>query len=373
MKILSRQSIISLLVALLILSIGAFMANKFKSQKESTVTEKTIDREIRTVKVASFSPQSIKNKIEVDGRLTAYEKINLAAEVQGKLLSTGNTIKVGTNFKEGDLLFKIESKDDEFNLKAQRSTLYNLITQVMPDLKFDHPESYTKWLNYLNAFDPEQNVKDLPTVTNQKEKYFIGGKNIMSQFYTIKSLEEKMKNYNIYAPFNGVFLSVNNYPGSLVSPGASLAQIMNTYNYELVSPISMDIMKYVSVGQQVELTSEELGKSWKGVVNRTSKQIDQSTQSIPVYITVSGIGLRDGMYLKGTLGGSVLQNISILPKDAIVNQNQVFVYRDSILKLKPLSIINFVEEDVYVKGIDATDQVVISSTNNLFDGQKVKI
>ena len=224
----TRQSIISLVLSLLILILGGVAYQAFSAQKESTVSAKAPSREIRSVKVASFPPKQVENVIEVDGRVNAYEKINLAAEVQGKLLATGKTWKEGTSFSKGDLLFQVESKDDEYNLKAQRSLLYNQITQVMPDLKFDHPTEYEKWLTYLNDFDEEQNVKELPKITNQKEKYFIGGKNILSQYYSIKSLEEKLNNYRVYAPFNGVFLSVNNYPGSLLSPCASLGHIMNT-------------------------------------------------------------------------------------------------------------------------------------------------
>ncbi|MFT4667260.1 MAG: membrane fusion protein (multidrug efflux system) [Polaribacter sp.] len=371
---LSRQTIISFVLSLVILLLGAGAYQYSSSQKQSTVSSKAVSRDIRTVRVDQFPPTKIQNKIEVDGRLSAYEKINVAAEVQGKLLSTGKTWKQGSSFSKGSLLFQVKSKDDEYNLKAQRSMLYNQITQIMPDLKFDYPEEYEKWLTYLHNFDEEQNVKALPKTSNQKAKYFIGGKTIQSQYYTIKSLEEKMNNYRIYAPFNGVFISVNNYPGSLVSPGANLGQIMNTYNYELVSPITMDALKYVSVGQKVELFSDEMGKNWKGTVNRTSKQIDQQTQSVPVYITVSGQGLRDGMYLKGKLGAAMVTDVSILPKEVLVNQNEVFLLdSDTTLSIKEVIVINFVENKVYVKGLEASDRVVISSSNNLFVGQKVKL
>ncbi|MFK7808099.1 MAG: efflux RND transporter periplasmic adaptor subunit [Saprospiraceae bacterium] len=369
----TRQTIISIVLSLVILLLGAGFYQYTSAQKESTVSGKTVTRDVRTVTVDNFPPTEIQNKIEVDGRLTAYEKINVAAEVQGKLLPIGRTWKIGSTFTKGDLLFKIESKDDEFNLKAQRSTLYNQITQIMPDLKFDYPKEYDKWLEYLHDFDEEKNVKSLPETDDQKAKYFIGGKNIQSQYYTIKSLEERLKNYNIYAPFSGVFLSVNNYPGSLVSPGANLGQIMNTYNYEIISPIRMDDLKYISTNQKVALYSEELDKTWNGTVNRIGKQIDQTTQSIPVYITVSGKGLRDGMYLKGSLGASMIEGVSILPKDLIVNQNEVFVLQDSTLSVKEISIVNYLEDKVYVKGIDARDQIVTSASTNLYEGQKVTL
>lgn len=369
----NRQRIISLVITLIFLLIGAFFFRTLKAKKESTVSKNPPIKELRKVEVSRFAPTKTENKIEIDGRVTAYEKINLAAEVQGKLVDTGKTYRQGSSFAKGDLLFKVESKDDEYALKAQRSLLFNAVTQIMPDLKFDYPEAFDKWKSYLDEFDIERSVKALPAISSDREKYYVGGKNIFNQYYSIKSAEERLKNYNIYAPFNGVFLSVNSYPGSLVSPGGNVGQIMNTYNYELISPVAMSDLKYLKQGQQVTLHSDELGKDFKGTVSRTSKQLDPTTQSIPVYINVSGSGLRDGMYLKGGIKGAALNEVSIIPVELLVNTNQIYTYRDSLLQLKTVEILKIVGGDAYVQGLDGSEQVITSGNNNLFLGQKVKL
>ncbi len=368
-----RQTIISLVVTFLILLIGAFVFRSLKAKKESTVSKNPPPKELRKVEVSQFPPSKTDNRIEIDGRVSAYEKINLSAEVQGKLIDTGKKHRQGSSFAKGDLLFKVESKDDEYALKAQRSLLFNAITQIMPDLKFDYPDAFDKWKQYLDAFDIERNVRALPEIGSDKEKYYVGGKNIYNQYYSIKSAEERLKNYNIYAPFNGVFLSVNSYPGSLVSPGGNLGQIMNTYNYELISPVAIEDLKYLKTGQKVTLHSEELNKDFAGTVSRTSKQLDPATQSIPVYINVSGSGLRDGMYLKGGILGAALDNVSIIPVDLLVNTNQIFTYQDSVLQLHSVSILKIDGDSAYVQGLDGTEQVITSGNNNLFSGQKVKL
>jgi len=358
-------------LSILSILLCAFVFNKLRSSKKSTVSESGATKELRKVETTSYPITSIKNSIEIDGRVTAYEKINLAAEVQGKLISTGKNYRQGSSFSKGDLLFKIDNKDDLFNLKAQRSMLYNSITQIMPDLKFDYPNAFPEWKSYLDNFDFDSTTKKLPEQQTQKEKYFIGGKNILNQYFTIKSLEEKLNNYSIYAPFTGVFLTMNNFPGSLVSPGSNLGQIMNTYNYELVSTVSPQNLTYLQTGQTVKL-NDELGNSFNGKISRTSKQIDQTTQSIPVYITVSGKGLRDGMYLKGNVTGNEINNINIIPKSTLVNNNQVFVFVDSLIQLKNIDLIKIKNNEAYVTGLADSDLVVSSNTNNLYSGQKVE-
>ena len=367
-----RQWIISLVLTVLLIGLAAFAFQKMKSQKESTVSDaKEIKEEIRKINTSQFEKQNIKSSIAIDGRLNAYEKVDLFSEVTGRLLDGSGRYREGSYFSEGDILFQIDNRDDQFNLYAQRSTLLNSITQIMPDMKFDYPESFQKWKSYLDQFNVEQSVRPLPTVSNEKEKYYISGKNIYNQYYTIKSMEDRMSNYSISAPFSGVFLTVNKFPGSLVSPGAPLGRIMNTSQFELVATVGMSDLKYVKSGQRVELYSDELGKKWKGTVNRIAKQIDQSTQSIPIYINVQGNGLRDGVFLKGNLSGSNLSDVNRIPKNILSGDNEIFVFRDSTISKKEIEVISIEENDLIVKGIDPTDQVVVSSINNLYDGQKV--
>ncbi len=366
-----RQWIISGILTLLILLVATFTFQNFRAQKKSTVGEKPNGGATsKSVLTDTFRVADITNEIRIDGRLTAYEKIEIAAEVTGRLVATDKTIKPGIGFREGDVLFEVEGEDARLNLFAQRSTLLNALTQMMPDLKFDYPEAFEKWRDYLDAFEVEKPLRDFPKVTDQKEKYYLGSRDVYTQFYSIKAQEDRLKDYRIYAPFSGVFLNVQKYPGALVTPGSPLASIMNTSRYELVAPINMSDFAYVKPGQVVELSAEGLGLSWSGRVSRISNQIDQMTQSIPVYISVSGRGLRDGMYLSGALDGSPITQAAQIPRTALVDQDHVFILRDSIVRKAQLEVLKRVEESVYVRGLKPTDRVVIDGVQGLFDGQK---
>jgi len=348
------------------------MYQNFKSQKKSTVSETKKAPQVRVVDVQQFKNEDLRNRIQIDGRLSAFEKINLSAEVTGRMLP-GTSHRVGSHFKKGELLFKIDGEDDKYSLYAQRSSLLNAITQIMPDLKFDYPEAFQKWQNYLNDFDIQKAVKPLPNVGANNEKYFIAGKNIYNLFYSIKATEDRLKNYNIYAPFNGVFLTVNAFPGSLVSVGSNLGQIMNTYRYEMTAPIGLDDLKYLSVGQSVEVNSSELNKSWTGKVSRISNTIDQTTQSIPVYVSVSGKGLKDGIFVKGEISGEQLKDVTVIPRSLIVDENKVFILDEGKAMKKQVEIITRTDEEVIVGGLTDQDQVITTGVNNIYDGQNVKL
>lgn len=368
-----RQWLISGILTLVILLGAALGFQTLKAKKQSTVSEAKPEVVIREVDVAQFTPTTLSSEISLDGRLSAYEKVSLGSEVTGRLLSTGKNHKVGSYFSKGDVLFQVANSDERLALYAQRSSLLNAITQIMPDLKFDHPASFDTWKRYLDEMDVEKSLKELPQAQTDKEKYYIAGKNIYNLYYNIKSVEDRMGNYNIYAPFSGVFLSVNAYPGSLVTPGMNLGQLMNTSRFEMVAPIAMDDIKYVSNGQKVSLFSESLGKNWSGTVSRVSNQIDQATQSIPVYISVTGKGLRDGVFLKGTLEGKSLEGVCEIPRSVIVDQNHVWIYQEGKSVKKKLEIVARKDQKIIVKGLDETDRVITSGVNNIYNGQELSL
>jgi len=366
-----RKNIVSAIITILILALGVVVFMTLSAQKKSTVSDKVVKKERRTVKVSSFTPNKESNEIDIDGRVRAYERVNLTSKVQGVMQETGRTIREGGYFKKGDLLFAVDSQEALFALKAQKSLLMTSITQMMPDLKFDHPDSFQGWLEYLNAFDVDKPIAALPEAKTDQEKYYVTGKNIYNQYYNIKSQETRLREYNIYAPFSGVITAINVFPGALISPGQTLATMINTEQFEISTPIPLSDLKYVKVGQSVELTSTDLSKKWNGKVSRIGTQIDAATQNIPIYIRVFGRGLKDGMYLKGKLDGEALDDVIKLPKEIFLNPEEIFVVEDSTLVAKEIVAVKRLSNHILVQGLVPEDKVVTGSLAGLFEGQKV--
>jgi multidrug efflux pump subunit AcrA (membrane-fusion protein) len=367
----TRKNIVSTIITLMILAVGAFIFKAMSDQKKSTVSDNVVKKERRTVTVSSFPSVIEPNLIDIDGRVRAHERVNLTAKVQGTMQESGKSIKEGRYFKKGELLFSIDNKEASFALKAQKSSLTTTITQMMPDLKFDHPQAFDGWLKYLNEFDVDKNIQPLPKPVTDQEKYYVTSKNIYSQYYNIKSQETRLQEYKIYAPFSGVVTAINVFPGALISPGQVLASMINTEQFEISTPIPLGDLKYVKVGQSVELKSSDLSQTWNGKVNRIGTQIDDATQNIPLYVSVYGRGLKDGMYLKGELKGQQLEDVIKLPKDIFISTDAIYVVVDSTLKAKEIIPVKRLSNHVLVKGLSPDDKVVTGSLAGLFEGQKI--
>jgi len=345
--------------------------HKLGAEKEPVQKNFDKAKELREVEVTQYLVENADNNIVIDGRLISYQSVNLSSKVTGQLINSGKAFKKGTYYKKGELLFDVDQREARYNLFALRSNLLNQITQIMPDLKLDYPQAFQNWKKYLDDFDVESAVKPLPTITSDQEKYYVASKNIYNTYYSIKGNEARLADYKIYAPFSGVVTATNVFEGSMISPGLQLGTITSTGYYELEAPLSETQLQYVKVGQSVELLSELSGKKWIGKVNRISSTIDPATQSIPLFIGVSGSGLKEGMYLKGNLKGSSLKQVAVLPKGIVVDQEYVYSVQDSTINQTKLEIISRDGDFVYVSGLDMDKWIVKSTTAGLYEGQKV--
>jgi len=371
MKKTTRKNIISIGITVLILFGGLMIFQMLSGMKKSTVTEGAPKNERRKVEVSTFTPQKLDNVIEIDGRLRAHEKVTISAKVTGVMEEGKSVVKEGKYFRKGQLLFAIDDQEAIYNLKALKSNLQTSITQMMPDLKFDYPEAFQKWEAYLMNFDVDHDLAPFPESQSPQEKYYISGKGIYNQYYNIKSQETRVKDYHIYAPFSGVVTEVNVFPGALINPGTPLATMINTSYYEFKSPVPLEYLQYLKEGQEVTLISDDLAKNWRGKISRIGTQIDENTQNIPLYIRVSGSGLKDGMYLRGEITGKAFQDAIELPKRIFLSPQSVYIVKDSTLVEKEIESIKRRDQSVIVRGLDPDSKVVTGSLAGLYAGQKV--
>ena len=356
------------------LFIAAFAYNYFSSQKAPPKKKDFAGDDIRRVDVITVENKNISSTLDVQGRLVAFDKIDILAEVSGILVSSSNTFKVGSRFAKGSVMLQIDSKEAELNLLSQKSTLLNAITQLMPDLKIDYPESFEHWKNYLQQFDIEKPIQPFPEPVNDKEKFFIATRNILSQYYNIKSAETRLSKYNIYAPFSGVITETMINPGSLVRVGQKLGELMNTGNYELEATVRLADLNYIKVGSNVSLYSDDIDGNWNGRVKRISDQIDASTQTVIVYVGVTGKNLKEGMYLRGGVKLKPIENAFEVSRDLLVDQSKIYtIQNDSFLVLQDVDIIKSTENTVIVGGLENGAKVLKEVFPGIFEGMKVEL
>ena len=358
--------VLGLLVLALAGWVSYLLVTKEKEQRPAPV------RQIKTVFTDTVQNRSVPIQVQANGNLVAKERVALFAEVQGVFRTSAHPFKAGQAYRRGEVLLRIDASEYQASVQSAKSNLYNLITAAMPDLRLDYPEIYPKWQAYLNSFDITKNTPELPEMTSEQERYFINGRNIVTTYYNVKNLEQRLTKYVIRAPFSGVLTSAEVTEGTLVRPGQSLGVFINPSVYELEVAVNKSYSDFLRIGRKVRLEDLEGTHQYEGTVSRINAAVNQQSQTVSVFIDVADPGLKEGMYLEATIEGREEENAIEIPRKLLTEQNELFIVRDSILDLLPVNPVFFTEQTVVLKGLPEGTVFLSRSVPGAYPGMAVK-
>ena len=228
--------VLQIVVSLLIVALGGFaMIKLFDLDKKERPKPKPV---VKTVFVDTVQNGLVPIVIEANGNLTAKRRVELYSEVQGVLIGGSKVFKPGQVFRKGETLLRLDASEFRATVNSQKSNLINHITAILPDLRLDYPEAYAKWELYVNSYNINKSLSELPEITSDKERYFITGRNILTSYYNVKNLEQRLYKYRIVAPYTGILTEANVTEGALVRSGQKIGEFIETGIYELPVAIS---------------------------------------------------------------------------------------------------------------------------------------
>ncbi len=307
------------------------------------------------------------------GKLKAVERFDIVSEVSGQLGKEALLFKEGKHYRKGELMLTINSTEYEMGLIAKKSDFITRITSVLADLKYDFPNAYQKWYNYVNSIDVKKFLPAIPKADSDKEKFYLVGKGLYSIYYNLQSMEERLSKHNITAPYDGVVVFANAVSGEAVRPGSKMGTFINTQAFDLEVTYPLDVMRHIKVGTTAKLHSSELQAEWKGKVVRIGAGIDAKTQSVKVFIRVQGKNLIEGMFLTASVQQAPIKNALSISRKLINSEGSVFVVEDNKLKLKKVEVLESQDDTAVVKGLSPNDQLMITIIKSAYNGMVVRV
>ena len=365
------RKLLSIALGVLLLVGAVFIAKYLIDNKKKPKPK--FDKIVKTVFVEEVLNKDIPIVITTSGNLTAKNKIDLFAEVQGVLKPSTKDFKAGTSYYNGENIIRINSDEFYANLQSQKSNFYNSITAIIPDIRLDYPNEFEKWQAYLNSFDINKTTPKLPEMNTDKEKYFISGRGINTAYYNVKNLEVKLGKYNLKAPFNGILTEALVTPGSLVRVGQKLGEFIDPSVYEIEVSVNAEFADLLKKGNTVKLHNLENTKEYRGKVIRINGKVDATSQTIKAYIQVAHKDLREGTYLEADLTARSESNAIEVSRKLLVDNKQMYIVRDSILDLIDVNPVYFSAESAVVKGVENGTLMLSKPTPGAYQGMQVKI
>jgi len=346
---------------------GAKMIINSKSK-----TRKAPSKVIKTVFVDTVKNTSIPIIIPANGNLVAKRRVEIYSEVQGIFKPGSKLFKPGEKYQKNEAFISINDTEYYANVQLAKSNLYNSIAAVLADLRLDFPEVFLKWEAYLKSYDLNKPTPKLPKMVSEKENYFITGRSIVSNYYTVKNLEQRLSKYTISAPFEGILTEALVTEGTLIRSNQKLGEFIDPSIYEMEVSLSKTFASLLEVGETVELNNLERTRKYSGIVSRVNGSINSATQTIAVYIEIKNSNLKEGMYLEANLNAKKEKNAIEINRGLLLDENKIFIVRDSVLDMINVRPVYFSNTKVVLKDIPDGTIILSSPFPGAYVGMMVK-
>ncbi|MDC6351262.1 HlyD family efflux transporter periplasmic adaptor subunit [Zeaxanthinibacter sp. PT1] len=366
----TRKILLSILGGVVIL-LSFYLANSIIKSK--TTPRPTPEKVVKTVFTDTVVNGIVPIVVPANGNLVAKRRVELFSEVQGIFRPGSKLYRPGQTYRAGETMIRIDAQEYRASVQSAKSNLYNLITSIMPDLRLDYPEISGKWQEYLNNFDMERPTPELPELSTEKEKYFISGRGILTNYYNVKNMEQRLGKYSIQAPFAGVLTEAPVTEGTLIRAGQKLGEFINTGTYELEVAISKTFSDLLRVGEEVNLSNLDGSETYKGKVSRINARVEQGSQTITAFIEVNDSQLREGMYLEALLDARNEEDAIEIDRSLLLENDRIFIVRDSILDYIDVDPIYFTDKKVVLKDVPNGTTIISKPVVGAYAGMLVKV
>ena len=368
-----RRVIVALVGTTLILGLGYWLKGKLGS-REQPKREMSFRESAKNVKVEPVVLKSREIYLSNMGKVISESAVDLITEVQGEIRVGRVPLKRGQAFSANQVLFRIDDEEARLALYAQKSNFMTAVAGILPELKIDYPNIYSTWQAYFETLAVEKSLPALPEIQSSQEKVFFSTRDILNQFYSIKSAEERLNKYIVRAPFAGSYIEVLQESGSVVNTGTRVARIARSNRLEIELPVRPEDLSFIKRGMAVQILGTEGSKQkWSGKIGRVSSIVDPTTQSVNVYIQFNPKGEQvfDGQLLLVEIPGSRIKNVMEIPRNAVFNKNQVYVVENNHLKLKDIQIEKLNREELLFSGLEEGEWVVVEPLINAYENMEV--
>jgi hypothetical protein len=364
-----RKIILALFGVLLI--IASVYVSKLIISNKNTI-RKAPPKVIKTVYVDTVLNSTIPIIIPANGNLIAKRRLEIYSEVQGIFKPASKLFKPGEKYNKNEIFITINNTEYYSSVQSAKSNLYNSIVAIMADLRLDFPDIYPKWQDYIKSFDLDKTTPKLPKMSSEKENYFITGRGIVSNYYSVKNLEERLTKYTIKAPFKGILTESLVTEGTLIRNNQKLGEYIDPSIYEMEVSLGKNYASLLKIGENVQLNNLENTEKYTGKISRINGSVNTDTQTIAVFIEIKNSSLKEGIYLEAKINAKNEPNAIEINRSLLLDENKIFIVRDNVLDIMEVTPTYFSETKVVLKNIPDKTIILSNPFPGAFVGMSVK-
>lgn len=352
----SKKLLTLLLVALLLLLVGC--GKKEQPQPE----EKLVP-----VEVAAVQKGDLTQDLTVTGEIEAGTEVNILPKISGRVAAVH--VQAGQLVSAGTVLLELEGTQARNNL---------LSSQAAVEMQRANLEAAQK------SYDRTKRLLEEGAVSQvQFEQVETQLKLAQAQYnQAVAGLEIAQDNYQevlVTSPISGKVAYIDAEVGELVGMQSPVAGVVDLSTAVVKVNISENVVKTLTVGQQVDVQINALNKTVPGQIKSIAPKIDTRTKAFPVEIQIANPNgeILAGMVAKITLATGQVKDALIIPAKAVLDHNgnkKVYVVENGVAREREVKIgISSRDSVEIIEGLKENEKVIVSGNRLVGEGQKVKI
>jgi len=365
-------------VVVIAVTIGLLMVMKiFKPEIEKKEAVNIVSSvETISVQAIDFTPP-----ITTEGMVLPQTKINISAEVAGKVVFVADNFKNGGAFAKDEVLLKIDPVDYQLAITRAQANISS--QQANLDLQQAKSDLAKKdWVKYGKKGKPNALNLNIPQVDSAKAA-LLGAK------ADLKLAQRNLDKTIVTAPFDGVMLSKGSDLGQFVSMGVALASVASTEVAEIrvsLSDEQLIMSGLVNFDQtqnvSVVITSEEIGsQQWQGKLASIEAQRDARTLfnyaiiEVILPFTQNVSALRFNTFVDVQFQGQTLESVYPISRSYMMLENKLkLLDSQSKLLIKSVEVVYSDDESFYVSGgLKDGDQVITTQLPGIKPGSLLNV
>jgi len=356
MKVIKRILTLIIVIGLLVWAGITLVNNKKKSEEETKIV--AMENDSTAVSVAKVSYEKINTDYIANGTFQAMQELTFPSEVAGKVMQV--LVEEGESVKPGQTLAIIRADAQSIDLSIAEAA-------------------------YQNALKDNQRFENALKTGGVTEQQVEGSrlqlKNAKAQ---MEQAQMRVGDNTIKSSIDGVVNQRMIEPGSFVSPGAPMFEIVNVSGLKLRVEVDEHQVVNYNIGDSIKVKAGVYpDKEFTGTIKFIASKATAAL-NFPVEIQVENPGeknLKAGMYGTAIFSSDSKKEedkVLVTPRESFVgglNNTEVFVINeDGTAHLQKIGIgRNFGDKIEVLQGLKEGQTVVTAGQINLTDGALVRI
>lgn len=354
-----------------------------------------------TVGVTKVVKKTLGRQITLSSELVPFQEIDVYAKESGYVKKL--MVDYGSRVKAGQVMAILEIPELEAQLQEDQAEIKNALNQVtraqheLGRYQAQYKALHLQYTRLNSVFQSQPGIVAQQEVDDAQGKDMAASSQVdagqaaleaaQSQLSVAKaklSHDQSLFDYSrITAPFSGIVTERYANLGTLVQAGtnsqaAPIVKLSEDDLFRLVIPVPESYVRYIHIGDPVDVRVPSLNKTFPGKIARFSVDVKEATRTMHTEVDVKNRDrvLMPGLYADADVALEHRDDIPTVPLQAVNHdgiKTTVFVVgKNSELEDRPITLgLQTANDAEVVSGLAEGEEVVVSDRSGLKPGETV--